>query len=207
MTRLKQLSHLAATVVLAASLGACTTASGNGVSTSFTSPSQSPSTATTTTSPTPTQSPEDLAIATTKEKIPAYFAVSDRSLQDTKSFNREDFKKVAITTALDDLGNLFSAFQAQNYKQVGTTAVESMTDPKVSLSMDLKKTPPDVPNVQMQVCIDVSKLNVVDSAETSVVPADRKPRQLWRVGVANYQYPAADGWRVAYTDAQEGKTC
>lgn len=206
MTRLKQPATLAAAIVLAATLGACTSAGGNGVSTSATTSTASPTT-TTTPSATPTQSPEDLAIAAAKEKIPAYFATSDRSLQDTKTFSREEFKKVAITTALDDLGNLFSAFQAQNYKQVGTTVVESMTDPKVNLAMDLKKTPPDVPNVQMQVCIDVSKLNVVDASGKSVVPADRKPRQLWRVGVANYQYPAADGWRVAYTDTQGGKTC
>jgi len=208
MTRLKQTSTIAAALLLTATLGACTSAGGNGVATSSPSASSSSSASTpATTTATPTQSPEELAIAAAKEKIPAYFAVSDKSLQDTKAFNREEFKTVAITTALDDLGNLYSAFQAQDYKQVGATTVESMSDPKVNLTMDLKKTPPDVPNVQLQVCIDVSKLNVVDSAGKSVVPANRKPRQLWRIGVANYEYPKAAGWRVAYTDTQGGKTC
>ncbi len=206
MTRLKQTRILAGAVATVAALGACT-------STKAGDPSPSPtgtrSVTSTTTSPTttPSASPEEVAVAAATEKVPAYFAVSDKSLQDTKAFDREEFKTVAITTALDDLRNLFSAFQTQNYKQVGSTAVESMTNPRVSLKLDLKKTPPDVPTVQMDVCIDVSKLNVVDSPGKSVVPATRKPRQLWRIGVTNYQYPTASAWRVAFTDTQGGKTC
>jgi hypothetical protein len=100
-----------------------------------------------------------------------------------------------------------SAFQNQQLKASGSTEVESITNPRVDLKLDLKKSPPDVPTVQLDVCIDVSKLNVVDKDGKSAIPADRKPRQLWRVGVSNYEYPKADAWRVAYTDTKGDKTC
>ena len=62
-----------------------------------------------------------------------------------------------------------------------------------------------MPSVQLDVCIDVNGSTLSDKDGSS--SADRKPRQLWRVGVANYEYPKADAWRVAYTDTQGGKTC
>ena len=207
MTRLKQTRTLAAAVVLAATLGACTTTGGNGVSTSSATPSHTPTMTKTTTSATPTQSPEDLAIAAAKARIPEYNAMADSSLKDTKAFSIESFKKVAIGTALDDLNNRFSAVSAQGYTQTGDSVIESMTNPRVDLKLDLKKSPPDVPTVQLDVCLDVSKVNLIDAAGKSVLPADRKPRQWWRVGVSHYDYPNPPRWLVSFTDTQGGKTC
>lgn len=208
MTRLKQTSTIAAALLLTATLGACTNAGGNGGATSAPSPSStSTSPKPTTTTATPTQSPEEAAIAAAKAKIPEYNAMADASLKDTKNFSIEQFKTVAISSALDDLNNRFSAVATQGYTQVGDAQVVSMGNPRVDLKLDLKKSPPDVPTVQMDVCFDVSKVNLVDASGKSVIPADRKPRQLWRVGVSNYEYPNPDRWRVSFTDTQGGKTC
>jgi len=209
MTRHTQhLTSIAAIAVAALALSACQptgdpggTASGIATTTATSAPTP------TTTPTTATASPEDSAIMAAKEMIPRYFQTGDASLHDPAKFDREELKKVAISTALDEMQNRVSAFQAQELTGVGGTTVLSMENPRVDLKLDLKKSPPDVPSVQLDVCIDVSKLNVVDKAGKSVIPADRKPRQLWRVGVANYEYPKADAWRVAYTDTQGGKTC
>jgi hypothetical protein len=202
MTRPKHLATLAATALMAATLCACNSG-GDGTATATPSVTPSPTSA----SPSPTLSPEDVAVAAAEKKIPEYFAVSDQSLQDPENFNLEDFKAVAISSALIDLQNRFNVFTAQEFTQEGSANVESMTNPRVDLLLDLTKSPPDVPTVQLDVCVDVSKLNLVNAAGESQVSASRKPRQLWRVGVSNYEYPAPDQWRVSFTDTQGGKTC
>lgn len=202
MTRPKHLATLAATALMAATLCACNSG-GDGTATATPSVTPSPTSA----SPSPTLSPEDVAVAAAEKKIPEYFAVSDQSLQDPENFNLEDFKAVAISSALIDLQNRFNVFTAQEFTQEGSANVESMTNQRVDLLLDLTKSPPDVPTVQLDVCVDVSKLNLVNAAGESQVSASRKPRQLWRVGVSNYEYPAPDQWRVSFTDTQGGKTC
>lgn len=202
MTRPKHLATLAATALMAGTLCACNSG-GDGTATASPSVTPLPTSA----SPSPTLSPEDVAVAAAEKKIPEYFAVSDQSLQDPENFNLEDFKAVAISSALIDLQNRFNVFTAQEFTQEGSANVESMTNPRVDLLLDLTKSPPDVPTVQLDVCVDVSKLNLVNAAGESQVPASRKPRQLWRVGVSNYEYPAPDQWRVSFTDTQGGKTC
>lgn len=202
MTRPKHLATLAATALTAATLCACSSGD-EGTATATPSATASSISA----SPTPTLSPEDVAIAAAEQKIPEYFAVSDQSLQDPENFNLEDFKAVAISSALIDLQNRFNVFTAQEFTQKGSAEVESIANPRVDLKLDLDKSPPDVPTVQLDVCVDVSKLNLVNAAGESQTPASRKPRQLWRVGVSNYEYPAPDQWRVSFTDTQGGKTC
>lgn len=210
MTRHTQyLAGIAAVALCAMALSACDSAVG-GVDPSASASSSSPtstSSTTPTTSSTPTKAPEDLAVEAAKQIVPEYFSVGDKSIHDPNGFDRQLLKDVAISTALDDMQNRVSAFQTQELKASGSTKVESMENPRVDLKLDLKKSPPDVPTVQLDVCIDVSKLNVVDKNGKSVIPADRKPRQLWKVAVANYEYPKSDAWRVAYTDTRGNKTC
>lgn len=205
MTRLKQTSARAVALLLAATLGACTTA-GNGPTASSTSPSSS-STSPKPSPATPTQSPEEVAIAAAKDLLPQYFATRDRSLQEGKAFNVEDFKKVAISSGLIEMQNRYNVITGQSFKQLGATRIETVDNPRVDLSLDLKKSPPDVPTVQLDVCIDVSKVNIVNKAGESQIPPSRVPRQKWRVGVSNYEYPTPGAWRVSFVDPQGGKTC
>ena len=214
MTRHTQhLTSVAAIAVAALALSACNSTGdpgSNTTSAAATTTTSAPATtdaSPTTTTPTPTKSPEDEAIEAAEKKIPEYFAVADKSLQDPENFKLADFKAVAISSGLVELENRYNVISGQKFKQTGSTVVESMTNPRVDLKLDLKKSPPDVPTVQLDVCIDVSKVNLVDKDGKSQIPATRKPRQLWRVGVSNYEYPKADAWRVAFTDTQGGKTC
>ena len=206
MTRFKQTSARAVALLLAATLGACSTPDGNGPAPSSTPPSNSstspkPSTAT------PTQSPKEVAIAAARETVPQYIAMADRSLQEGRTFNVEVFKKVSISSALIDLQNRYNVFTAQEFKQTGNTQVEAMDNPRVDLQLDLKKSPPDVPTVQLDVCVDVSKVNLVNAAGESQIPPSRVPRQKWRVGVSNYEYPTPGAWRVSFVDPRGGKAC
>ena len=204
----------AAAVLTAVALSSCTTAEGAAPPTSALSTSSNattPQTAATSSSITttvPTQSPAEAAITAAQKLIPEYFVVADRSLQEAGKFNVEEFKTVAISSGLIELQNRYNAISGQQkLKQIGSTRVESMTNPRVDLKLNLKKSPPDVPTVQMDVCVDVSKLNIVDAADKSKIPATRVPRQLWRIGVSNYEYPSAAAWRVSFTDPQGGKSC
>lgn len=175
-----------------------------------TDPSSTPSTPSPTTSaPTPTETPltpEEEATAAAEDAITAYFATSDKALQTPDTFNAADFEKVAITSALTDLQNLLVSVQMQDRHQIGETEIVSITSPTVDLAQDLDATPPVVPVVEADVCYDVSELNIVDAEGKSTTPADRAPRGLAHVGVANYEYPEGP-WLVAYVDYQEGETC
>ncbi|WP_193315420.1 hypothetical protein [Nostocoides sp. F2B08] len=208
MTRPTQ--HLASIATIAAAalaLSACDSAGSDTPTATASTPSATSTSPTATSTPTSTASPEEVAIAAAEKKIPEYFAVADRSLQDPDTFKLDDFKGVAISSALVDLENRFSVFTGQMLTQTGAAKVESIENPRVALQFDLEKSPPDVPTVQLDVCVDVSKINMVNEAGESQIPATRAPRQLWLIGVSNYEYPSPDDWRVSFTDTQGGKTC
>jgi hypothetical protein len=193
------------TLVLAAVLvlSACQSDPG-----SSTAPSASPSaSASPSPSPTPTtKSPEDEAIEQAEQALRAYYPVLDRSLQDPDGFNLEDYKTVAISSALVDAQNRFNAIAAQDLTQVGDIKLSSIEASKADLTFKPNVSPPEIPTVEFQVCYDVSGLNMVDKDGTSIVPADRKPRGVDRVGVSNFEYP--DGpWLVGFVEHLEDETC
>ena len=163
-------------------------------------------TATSTPAPTSSKSPEptspaDAATETAEQVVRDYYAMLDASLQTPDTFNPDDFKQVASTTALSDaLLNLDYTLRNGQH-QIGSTTITSVTPTSVNLS------PSDgVPVIEFRVCWDVSDLNVVDAEGKSVVPADRAPLGVERVGVANYDSP--DGpWTVDFTEWKQGEPC
>lgn len=169
--------------------------------------STSSSTPTTTTTTTTTKSPEQEATALAEQMVTTYFRLKDESLFNPAQFRPQDYESVAISSELTNLKNLHSAAVSQKLKQMGYTQVVSMRNPRVDLTNKPKATPPEVPTVQLDVCYDVTKVNIVDSAGKSVVPASRAPRGVMLVGVSNYSYPTAGQWRVSFTKVQEGKKC
>ena len=158
-------------------------------------------------SPTPseTETPEEEAIRLAEAAVHDYYEMSGEAAQDPEGFRVENFKDVAITTALTELRNRQSGLVALEQHAIGEQTVEEIKDPKV----DLTDNPDDneIPNVEFLVCYDVSELNIVDADGKSVVPPDREPRGVARVGVVNYEYPDADHWKVGFTEWQEGETC
>ena len=203
MTRHTQhLASIATIAVAALALSGCQSAgSGTPTATASTSTPATSASPTATSTPTPTASPEEVAIAAAEKKIPEYFAVADRSLQDPDTFKLDDFK------VQEERFRAVLGFTGQMLTQTGAAKVESIENPRVALEFDLEKSPPDVPTVQLDVCVDVSKINMVNEAGESQIPATRAPRQLWRIGVSNYEYPSPDDWRVSFTDTQGGRTC
>ena len=207
MSRIPRLATRALSVSAAFALGmsltACTaeqtpSADSTGSASASASPSASPS---------PTApSPEEEAISKAETALHEYFRVSDVSMQDPENFRVEDYKKVAISSALIELQNGYNSQVAQDVRQIGGLVVDSVEDPKVDLTFKPKKTPPEIPNVIFTVCFDVSAVNVVDKDGKSIVPPGRPDRGMLRVGVANYEYP--DGpWLVDFTEGLDDKSC
>jgi|GEM_PF-753277 len=159
-------------------------------------PTPSPTATTTSPSPSPTEaskSPEDVAADAAVKVTRDFYAMADGSLQNPSTFNPDDFKKVAISSALTDLQNSLNFTLSNGQHQIGSTEVTEITRTSVDLNPS-----DEIPIVELRVCWDVSDLNVVDKDGKSVVPADRAPLGVERVGVANYDYP--DGpWQVAFT--------
>ena len=83
-------------------------------------------------------------------------------------------------------------------KQVGDTKIAKLD----VQSVNLDNTDPSagkVPTVQIDVCWDVSGVDVVDATGKSIVSSSRPDTGWTRLTVANYHYAAnpTTGWRVA----------
>ncbi len=177
-------------------------------STTTTAPSPSPSTTTTAPSPSPsTTTPDALAKEKSEAVLRAYFRASTECMFDPPKTPPKCFDAVAIASEKTKLMNTLSSAQSMETRTTGYNEVVSATVKSTALDIDLKKTPPVVPTVQWEVCYDVSKVNVIDRAGKSIVPPTRKPRGVLTVYVANYTYPALDGWRVALTKPEAEKSC
>ena len=87
---------------------------------------------------------------------------------------------------------------ARHEQQIGSLVI---ADTKVQ-SVSLDNSDPSagkVPSVVIDVCWDVSKVDVVNANGTSVISPSRPDRGWTRLTVANYNYAAdpRSGWRVA----------
>jgi hypothetical protein len=144
-----------------------------------------------------TTSPTDAATAEATAAMTDYYSVLDELRSDPSS----DLKKletVAIGAQLNAVQTLVGRQQDQGQRQTGTTAISAL---KVQ-SVNLDNSDPDtgkVPTVVIDVCWDVSKVDVLDESGKSIVSPDRPDTGWTRYTVANYEYAAdpTGGWRVA----------
>jgi hypothetical protein len=144
-----------------------------------------------------TTSPTDAATAEATAAMTDYYAVLDELRSDPSS----DLKKletVAIGAQLNAVQTLVGRQQDQGQRQTGTTAISEL---KVQ-SVNLDNSDPDagkVPTVVIDVCWDVSKVDVLDKSGKSIVSPTRPNTGWTRYTVANYDYAAdpTSGWRVA----------
>ena len=136
-----------------------------------------------------------------------YYAVLDELRSDPSS----DLKKletVAIGAQLNAVQTLVGRQQDQGQRQTGTTAISAL---KVQ-SVNLDNSDPQagkVPTVQIDVCFDVSGVDVLDADGKSVVTPDRPDTGWIRYSVANYEWDSdPDGaWRVASSQDIERTPC
>ncbi len=201
MTRIQRVKGLATAVVLLVAVTSCVN-DGNDPPAVGTTSVSSPSP--TTSSPTPgsptTRSstpPSETASAAASALVRKYFTTIDRLRQDAKQ-PASDLEAVASSTQLTAQKKLLEAQRQGGMHQVGNTKVVEL---KVeSVNLDRPAT------ALIDICWDVSGVDVLDADGNSVVTADRKEVGWTRYTLTNDRWPKAstDGWRVsAGTDLDE----
>lgn len=191
---------LATAALLLVALSACSDDNPDATSTTSTS------TPTATTSPTPLTESQ-IASNAAEEKVREYYAVRNRLRQDP-SQPLSSLKSVAISTELTAQQRVFQNARRDGIHQTGDTAVAELKVQSVNLDNADPKAG-KVPVVQVDVCYDVSDVDLVDKDGKSVVSADRPDRGWIRHTVANYEWDSdPDGaWRVGTSQDLEQTPC
>lgn len=189
-TRLGLMSWAAGALVLAAA-SAC----GN-TDAKPTPPASSTSPTSSSTSASPT-SPSDAAASTASQTMRQYFAVVDDLGKDPGS-SLKKLETVATSTQLNAARTLLRNQHDRGQRQVGDTRIAELTVQSVNLD-NSDPSAGKVPTVVIDVCWDVSKVDVLDNDGTSIVSPNRPDTGWTRYTVANYDYVSDPngGWRVA----------
>lgn len=194
-TRLGLKSWATGAVVLAA-----VTACSNGSAEPGADPSSTTSVSSSPSEPSPsatTTSLSDEATTAASTTMREYFAVVDSLAQDPKVALKH-LDSVATSTQLRAAQTLLRSQRDQDRRQTGDTRVAQLTVQTVNLDNSDPKAG-KVPTVVIDVCWDVSKVDVLDKSGASIVSPDRPDTGWNRYTVANYEYAdnPTKGWRVA----------
>lgn len=211
MTTSRGTRVLATAALLLAAVTACVADGADpplGESSRTVSPSTTSATdASTSPSPTSPTSSADKAAEAASAVVRDYFATVDRLRQQPKS-PLGALKAVATGSELSAEQILIRSERDKRLHQVGDTEIVEV---KVQ-SVNLENSDPasgKVPTVQVDVCWDVSHVDLVDKNGVSVVSPSRPDTGWFRFTVANHQW-ADDpdgGWRVLTGQDLEQKPC
>ncbi|MFL6108053.1 MAG: hypothetical protein ACJ72L_13915 [Marmoricola sp.] len=195
MTYARGATRVATAALLLVAVTACAD-DGSGPQATPTPTSSSSSPAPVTTSPTP-QSDSDIASEAASALVTKYYATVDR-LGQRPSESLDALSTVATGVQLTAQQTALKSQRRADQKQVGDTKIARLD----VQSVNLDNTDPDagkVPTVQIDVCWDVSGVDVVDATGKSIVSSSRPETGWTRLTVANYHYAAnpTKGWRVA----------
>lgn len=195
MTNTRRFSLLATATAVAIAVGGCAS-DGNDPEATPTPTSSSSSPTPITTSPTP-QSDSEIASEAASALVAKYYATVDR-LGQQPSESLDALSTVATGVQLTAQQTALKSQRKADQKQVGDTKIVKLD----VQSVNLDNTDPDagkVPTVQIDVCWDVSEVDVVDATGKSIVSSSRPDTGWTRLTVANYDYAAnpTKGWRVA----------
>ncbi|MBF4762761.1 hypothetical protein ISU07_06450 [Nocardioides islandensis] len=107
-------------------------------------------------------------------------------------------KSVATSAQLNAVETLIGRQRDEGQRQTGTTMINELQVQSVNLDNSDPKAG-KVPTVVIDVCWDVSKVDVIDKSGKSIVSPNRPDTGWTRYSVANYDYAAdpSGGWRVA----------
>ena len=152
-------------------------------------------------------SDNDVATASATKTVRDYYAVRDQLRQDPTRPLKQ-LTTVAISTELSAQENLFRRERRDGLHQTGDTKIAELIVQSVSLDNSDPKAG-RVPVVQIDVCFDVSKVDIVDKNDSSVVIKNRPDRGWIRFSVANYKWNVepAGAWRVASSEDVERTPC
>lgn len=176
------------------------------------SPTPTPTTTSETSTPTPEPSPSpttdsEVAAQNAAGLVHEYYQVLDRTRADPdEPLSR--LESVAISKDLSVWEQQLRRDRRDGYRQTGeTTLVEVSVG-----SVNLDNSDPDagvVPTVQVDVCYDVSDVDVVDADGKSIVADDRADSGWVRHTVSNYSWDTDpdDGWRISTSVDLEQAPC
>ncbi|MBA8807630.1 hypothetical protein [Promicromonospora sukumoe] len=156
--------------------------------------------------PSPTN-PKALARTSAEALARDYYAVTDEVGQDPDA-KLSRLGRVATSVELSTRQQIVEQWRADGWRKTGQTTVAEV----IVQSVNLDNSDPEagrVPTVQVDVCYDVSDVDLVDEAGNSRVSPDRADRGWERLHVANYDYKSdpASGWRVASLETLEKAPC
>jgi hypothetical protein len=145
----------------------------------------------------PTTEPPDPASAAATDLLRRYFVVIDQ-LRSKPSRPIRKLKSVAISTQLSAQQRLIESQRDGGLRQSGSTSIAMLTVQSVNLD-NSDASVGKVPTVQIDVCYDVSAVDILDRKGESVVDPDRPDTGWVRYSVSNYRFETKplDGWRVA----------
>jgi hypothetical protein len=189
-------------LVLAAVTG-CASGNDSPASEPQTTTSSSITTKTTVTPPSDTEVASKAAAGLVRR----YYALRDH-LRQHPSTPLSKLKTVATSTELKAQEALFKRERGMGLHQTGDTEISKLTVQSINLDNSDPKSG-RVPTVQVDVCYDVSKVDILDRNGHSVVNSDRPDTGGIRYTVANYHW-ASDpkgGWRVATSQDLKQTPC
>src|SRR5690606_30280386 len=105
---------------------------------------------------------------------------------------------VAISTELSAQQNLFERERKQGLRQIGETKIVELDVKSVNLD-NSDPSAGKVPTVQIELCFDVSGVDVIDADGKSAISPDRPDTGWIQFLVANYEWDTdpEGAWRVA----------
>ena len=160
----------------------------------------SPSISSASPSPSPIASPtssSDAATVAATSAIRKYFAVVD-DLRRVPDSDLKRLKSVATSAQLTAVETLIRRQRGEGQRQTGATAISELTVQSVNMD-NSHPAAGKVPTIAIDVCWDVSKVDVLDKGGKSIVSPNRPDTGWTRYTVANYEYAGdpTGGWRVA----------
>ncbi len=170
-------------------------------------PTDSPTpTPTATTSPSPTASPmptpsptssSEQAAANAETLVREYYRVIDQLGLDP-SVPLTTLDKVAISEELSVRQRQFERERRDGWTQTGETKIVELKVQSVNLD-NSDPTKGLVPAVQVDVCVDVTDVEILDASGSSVVTATRPDTNWTRHTVSNYSWDTdpEGAWRVS----------
>ncbi|WP_407343382.1 hypothetical protein [Pengzhenrongella phosphoraccumulans] len=139
----------------------------------------------------------ELAAANAEDLVRKYYRVIDELAIDP-SRPLSELESVAISKELSIWLHQFERERRDAWHQTGATTLARLEVQSVNLDNSDPATG-RVPAVQVDVCFDVTDVDVLDASGTSVVTPDRAATGWVRHTVSNYSWDTdpTDGWRVS----------
>lgn len=202
MTRTRLAGSVATAALIVAAVTSCASDGPAPVPSSTTSVAPtltSPAPPTSTLAPTP-PSDSEVAAKAAADLLRTYFETVDRVRQDPER-PASDLDAVASSSQLTAQQNLLASQRADGLRQLGDTRIATVSVESVNLD--------EPATVIVDVCWDVSAVDVVDSSGTSVVSSERRDSGWTRFTVTNltWESGSTDGWRVSGGSDLENEPC